>query len=140
MIELLVTLMIMSVGMLGVAGLFTKSLQAGRAALFHQQALLLASDAAERIRANPRAGIAYQGVRGGAGCLSEFALCDASSMAAHDIVQWQRQAEGRLPGGRVDIAYDDSSSPPNYSISVSWSEPGAQFPPGLAILIPVRPD
>lgn len=140
LLEVLVALLIMSIGMLGVAGLFANSMQAGRTAMLQHQALLLAADVAERIRANPRAGIAYQGAHGGGSCVAENAVCDEQSMAAHDIALWQRQAAQTLPGGQVAVSFDDSTSLPTFAISVTWSEPGVQSLPGRAIIIPVRPD
>jgi len=140
LIEVLVALLIMSVGMLGVAGLFAHSTQAGRTAMLQHQALLLASDVAERIRANPRAGVAYQGAHGSGSCAAENAVCDAQSMAGHDIALWQRQAAQTLPGGQVAVSVDDSRSPPTYAISVTWSEPGARTLPSHTIVVPVRQD
>ena len=49
----------MSVGMLGIAGLYVQSMQAGRTSLFSHHAVTLAGDVADRIRANPTAGLAY---------------------------------------------------------------------------------
>lgn len=140
LLEVLIALLIMSVGMLGVAGLFAHSMQAGRTALLQHQALLLAADVAERIRANPRAGVAYQGTYGNGSCASENTVCDEHSMAGHDISLWQHQAAQTLPDGQVTVTFDDSSSPPSYAISVVWSEPGAIAMPGHTIVIPVRPD
>jgi len=51
-VEVLVALVIISVGMLGIAGLYLSSLQAGRSANLRVQALNLASDLADRIRSN----------------------------------------------------------------------------------------
>ena len=59
LIEVLIALIIMSVGMLGIAGLYVQSLQAGRTSMFRHQAVALAGDVADRIRANPTAGISY---------------------------------------------------------------------------------
>ena len=61
LIEVLVALVVMSVGMLGIAGLYVTSMQAGRTSLFHHHAVTLAGDIADRIRANSRAAIAYAG-------------------------------------------------------------------------------
>ena len=55
LVEVLIALVIMSVGMLGIAGLYVHSMQAGRTSLFRHHAVTLAGDIADRIRANPRA-------------------------------------------------------------------------------------
>ncbi len=59
LVEVLIALIIMSVGMLGIAGLYVHSMQAGRTSLFRHHAVTLAGDVADRIRANPRALAAY---------------------------------------------------------------------------------
>ena len=55
MVESLVALVVTSVGMLGIAGLYVTGIKAGRSALLRTQAVNLASDMADRIRANRRA-------------------------------------------------------------------------------------
>ena len=59
LVEVLIALIIMSVGMLGIAGLYVHSMQAGRTSMFRHHAVTLAGDVADRIRANPRAGAVY---------------------------------------------------------------------------------
>ena len=59
LVEVLVALIVLSVGMLGIASLYVDSLRAGRTALLRTQAVFLATDMADRIRANPTAGAAY---------------------------------------------------------------------------------
>ena len=56
LVEAMVALMVLSIGMLGIAGLYVESLRAGRTAIYRTQAINLASDMAERIRANAQAG------------------------------------------------------------------------------------
>ena len=60
MVESLVALVIISVGMLGIAGLYLASLKAGRTANLRVQAVNLVSDMADRIRANKRGEAAYE--------------------------------------------------------------------------------
>ena len=56
MIEILVTLVILMIGLLGIAGLMAQGQRASFEAYQRQQALMLANDMAERIKAN-RAGV-----------------------------------------------------------------------------------
>ncbi len=53
LVEVLIALIIMSVGMLGIAGLYVQSMQAGRTSMLRHHAVTLAGDIADRIRANP---------------------------------------------------------------------------------------
>ena len=52
LVEVLVALVVMSVGMLGIAALYLEGLRAGRTALYRTTAVNLAADMADRIRAN----------------------------------------------------------------------------------------
>ena len=125
LIEVLIALIIMSVGMLGIAGLYVQSMQAGRTSMLRHNAVTLAGDVADRIRSNPRAGIAYADADGAdSGCVNGTVNCTELEMAAHDIFLWQDQATETMPNGLVTITVDDSVSPSNYTIEVSWDEPG----------------
>ncbi len=137
LVEVLIALVIMSVGMLGIAGLYVQSMQAGRTSMLRHHAVTLAGDVADRIRANPRAGIAYQGAGLNGSCVSGVVDCDEVAMAGHDILLWKEQAVDTLPAGDVTITFDDTGVPPLYTINVTWSEPGAMTPPAYAITIPV---
>ncbi len=137
LVEVLIALVIMSVGMLGIAGLYVSSMQAGRTSIFRHNAVTLASDIADRIRANPRAGVDYQGARGNNNCVLGNVDCNPSQMAANDIDLWLTQAADTLPNGNVTIIYDNNPVPPTYQITVTWDEAGALTPPTYSILIPV---
>jgi type IV pilus assembly protein PilV len=140
LVEVLIALVIMSVGMLGIAGLYVHSMQAGRTSMLRHHAVTLAGDVADRIRANPRAGIDYQGAGVNGNCVSGVVNCDEVAMAGHDILLWEQQADDTLPAGDVEIIFDDTGTPPEYTINVTWSEPGANPPPAYSIKIPVNPN
>jgi len=146
LIEVLVTLVIMSIGMLSIAGLYVKSMQAGRTSMFHHHAVTLASDVADRVRANRTAGVAYQHASTATGtnnnCVTGGVSCDAASMAENDIFIWQNQAETSLPNGSVAIVFTAGAggAPPSYQITVAWNEPGltaTSTPPTYVVTIPV---
>ncbi len=134
LVEVLIALVIMSVGMLGIAGLYVESMQAGRTSIFRHNAVTIASDVADRIRANPAAGAFYEGDPGNNNCVAGNVNCDPEQMAANDIDLWKNQADGMLPNGDVAITYDDNVDPPTYQIVVSWNEAGDTF--SYTILIP----
>ena len=136
LVEVLIALVIMSVGMLGIAGLYVQSLQAGRTSMLRHNAVTLAGDIADRIRANPTAGIAYAGAGADNDCVAMGTDCDEASMAAHDIFLWDDQAVDTLPSGDVTVAFDDTNNPPEYTIRVDWVEPGINL--FYQIVIPVR--
>ena len=135
LVEVLIALIIMSVGMLGIAGLYVQSMQAGRTSMFRHQAVTLAGDVADRIRANPRAGIAYAGAGANNNCVGAGIDCNEAQMAANDIFIWDQEALDALPNGDVLVQYNDAVSPPEYTIRVSWTEPGEAL--NYTITIPV---
>ena len=141
LVEVLIALIIMSVGMLGIAGLYVQSLQAGRTSMFRHHAVHLAGDVADRIRANPTAGVAYAGVGANNNCVAANMDCDVVSMAANDIFLWDLQAVNTLPSGDVVVNFDDTVVPPVYTITVNWEEPRdpAEPQPSYTITIPVNP-
>ncbi len=124
LVEVLIALIIMSVGMLGIATLFVQSMQAGRTSMFRHHAVTLAGDVADRIRANPRAGIAYTGQGANNACIASGNDCDEVAMASNDIFFWDQQVVESLPAGDVTVAFDDTVIPPLYTITVDWDEPG----------------
>lgn len=135
LVEVLIALIIMSVGMLGIAGLYVQSMQAGRTSMFRHHAVTLAGDVADRIRANPRAGIAYAGLGADNSCVATGTDCNEAEMAGHDIFVWDQQAVDSLPNGDVTVAFDDTVVPPLYTITVAWDEPGEQL--SYTVTIPV---
>jgi type IV pilus assembly protein PilV len=135
LVEVLIALIIMSIGMLGIAGLYVQSMQAGRTSMFRHHAVTLAGDVADRIRANPRAGIAYMGGGANNNCGAAGAYCDIGQMADNDIFLWGQQANDTLPNGTVTIQYNAATVPPEYTITVAWDEPGDA--PTYQITIPV---
>jgi type IV pilus assembly protein PilV len=135
LVEALVALVVLAVGMLGIAALYVESLRSSRTALFRSQAVTLAGDMADRIRANRTAGAAYQKGVDDAGtlnaaCGSGGAGCTPAVMAAHDIALWYRAVDGRtgsltsLPGGRATITVTPNGTLNSYVIVITWSETG----------------
>ena len=136
LIEVLIALIILSVGMLGIAGLYVQSMQAGRTSMFRHNAVTLVGDIADRIRANPSAGAAYAATSGADNnCIDGDVNCTPAEMAAQDIDLWQEQADASLPNGTVTVIHDSGAVPPSYQITVGWDEPGES--PTFTIVIPV---
>jgi type IV pilus assembly protein PilV len=127
MVEALVALVVLGVGMLGIASLYVVTLRASGSAISRMQAVNLATDIGDRIRANRTAGIAYEGTAAASGdtCIGPTANCTPQQLAAHDLFLWQSQIAQTLPGtaaGAVDVQED--TNPRTYVITLSWTEPG----------------
>lgn len=130
LVEVLVALVVMSVGMLGIAALYLEGLRAGRTALYRTTAVTLAADMADRIRANSTAGIAYEGTGPGTDseCINGPIDCTAEQLADDDWFDWSNQLDTQLPdgaAGEVDVA---GAAPATYTITVAWPEIGQDEP------------
>lgn len=124
LIEALVSLIVISVGMIGIAAMYGQGLGASRTALYRTQAVNLASDMADRIRANRTATTSYEGVGANGNCdPGGNTNCTVQAMARHDLWLWRTQVQNQLPGG-VGTVTVDTTTPPVYNISVTWTEVG----------------
>lgn len=123
LIEVLIALVVLSLGMLGIASLYTQALGAGRATQYRSQATNLTADIADRIRVNRLGQGAYEGASADNGC-DGAANCTPAEMAAHDLFLWNQQVESLLPSGEWNIDFDPNTLPPTYTIQISWEEVG----------------
>lgn len=127
-VEAMVALLVLSVGMLGIAGLYVTTLRASGSALFRTHAVNFAADMADRIRANPTAGAAYAGAAADNDC-AEGSACTPAQLAADDVFRWQDQVAGILPDDgdpatvQTAIVVNGAGAPFLYTITVSWVEP-----------------
>jgi type IV pilus assembly protein PilV len=132
LIEMMVALLVLSVGMLGVASLFATSLNSGSSAIARMQAVSLANDLADRIRANPTAGAAYQGAAANKNCVGGAigaVTCIPADMAANDLYVWNQQIAAAWPGGSATgtvlvTGPDAITNLFTYTITVTWKESG----------------
>lgn len=153
LIESLVALVVLATGMLGIAGLYVESLRAGRTAHSRTMAINLASDMADRIRAN-RTGRPFYAVgpaNAGArptvcGTMVGAAAqnCTAQQMAVYDIWLWKTMAGNTadanfqrmgLPNARAEIQIDRSTQPNSFTIRITWSERGEDMTYTLSTVI-----
>jgi type IV pilus assembly protein PilV len=124
LVESLVALVVVSVGMIGIASLYGQGLGAGRTALFRTQAVNLASDMADRIRVNRLGGPSYGGGAADNDCdPGGDTDCTAAEMAAHDLFVWQALVAAQMPNGVGAVQYL-GTTPPTYTISIGWQEVG----------------
>lgn len=126
LVEALVALLVLSVGMIGIAAMYGQGLAAGRTAQLRYQAVTLTADMADRIRLNPLGRAAYEGPAADRLCDAppNGRYCTPAEMAAHDLFQWQAQAVQLLPNGEARIGFDGAAVPPAYAIELSWDEAG----------------
>jgi type IV pilus assembly protein PilV len=131
LVETLVAMVVLSVGMLGMAALGLEGLRTSRAALLRTEAVTLTTDMADRIRANRVAGTAYAGAAAAVAnleCEAGGAGCKPVELAAHDLLTWRDAIGAALPDGAGTVTHvdadPDDGTPTVYVVTVSWIEPG----------------
>jgi type IV pilus assembly protein PilV len=127
LVEALVSLVVISVGMIGVAALYGQGLNAGSTALYRTVAVNLAADMADRIRTNRTAGAAYNGTPANKHCDPQHGpavSCPPADLALHDLFTWKEQLDAQLPNPTGSVRYDAGTTPPTFTIDVAWQEPG----------------
>jgi len=135
LIEILVTMVVLSIGLLGVAGMQASGLRNNHAAYTKTQATNLAMDMAERIRANPKGRANYAGfdtsgtIPADPACISNDNGCSADELADYDMFEWSIPILGKntdvtqttkpvLPDGQGLITQNGDE----FTITIVWRE------------------
>ena len=139
LVEAMVSLIVISVGMIGIAALYGQGLSAGRTALSRTVAVNLAATMAENIRVNRLGQAAYAGAGADNNCdpaAGGGVDCAPAQMAAHDVFLWTADVAAQLPNGVGTVAFVDGT-PPTYTITVTWDEVGiGQVTETLTVQVP----
>lgn len=125
-VEVLVALVVLAVGMLGMASLYVTTLRSSGTAVSRVQAVTIAADMADRIRANRFARAVYQtATPAKQDCVAE-GDCTRDEMAANDLFVWQKQIDDLLPGeapqGTIVYTAPTATAAHRYTITVVWQE------------------
>lgn len=123
LLEILVAIVVLSLGMLGLAGLQAATLRNNQIAYYRAIAVQQTYDMADRIRAN-QAGIAagaYDNLTAvtpaDPDCVGN--VCTPANMAVADHSQWNTNNARMLPGGVGTVVVAPGGA---FDISVSWNE------------------
>jgi type IV pilus assembly protein PilV len=142
LVEVLVALVVLAVGMLGMAVLLVEGLQGSRSALEHTQAVNLASDITERMRANRAAGRAYDTADGtpdprlDAACEVAAGPCAPGAMAGNDLRRWLDAVAGALPEGRGEIAIEPVTATAHRgTVTIRWAQSGTAAPATCTLVV-----
>jgi type IV pilus assembly protein PilV len=127
LVEVMVSLLIMAIGLLGMTALQNKALQFNQAASIDSQVQYLLTDIAERIRAN----------KGNNGYVISYIeptpvpavdcttnSCTSDEMAIWDLSQWRAKVESDeyMPGGESQIEFDSVERIFIISIRYEWGQ------------------
>ena len=157
LLEILVSLLILSIGLLGIAGLQAATTSYKMNSWTRSSTAILVSDFADRVRANPTAaGGAFWAAPGvvryqlkttfsaqTTGTLPSMStvtdcfsvLCTPTQRAAYDLLQWRYSVRELLPAG---AAWVEGSRTDGFNVTLMWrdkdfvgSNPDATNPTGL---------
>ena len=140
-IEVLVAVLVLGIGLVGVAGLQSVALGMNQGAYLRSQATLLAGDIADRMRANP-VGIHNGAYDMGAGASATENTdcegttgCNTGALAGHDLYEWTQQVGNVLPNGQAVVCIDgtpvdgdpgapacDGAAGANHAVKIWWLE------------------
>ena len=141
LLEVLVALVVLSIGLLGLAALQTTSLQFNTGSYYRTQATYLAYDIIDRMRANGDAVLAGAGYDIGivsnivstydscktTSCACDTASCSSNNLATYDLGKWFDRTRKTLP--------DVATTPPTIQIdaarqatvTINWKERDLQL-------------
>lgn len=117
MFEVLISVLVISVGFIGLAGMQVAGLAAANDSLFRSKAVYLSYQMADRVRANIPGAVAgnynlLTGLGVDPGCVATN--CSASQMATTDFAEWTAEVAALLPSGVgaicIDSTPDDGTS------------------------------
>lgn len=124
LIEVLVTLIILSVGLLGVAGIQLYALKSNDSAYLRSQASLYANEMMDRMRANRMAASAGNYDK----ALSAFSTLTAPAtnapVAEKDRYNWYRKLNAELPSAQGGIDCDANAI---CTVTVQWDDARAEI-------------
>lgn len=121
LVEVLVSIVVLSFGLLGMVGMQAAALQSNREARFQSSAVVMARELGESIRGNKAEGIKttnnpYVGSFSSPlvattpmYCLNVTTACaNAAEIAQAQMTEWLARVDSELPGARVEICFDSA--------------------------------
>jgi type IV pilus assembly protein PilV len=122
MIEVLAALLVMGVGIVGIAALYSDEVHTNPETELREQAAKLAEQIAVRIRETKEGRVGFAGTVGVV-CAAKGMPRTAQDAAAREAACWEDEVEGQLPSGQGTVTRDLSTHPETYVVAVSWSSP-----------------
>jgi len=121
MVELLVAMVVLSVGLVGLASLQLTSLKLNHSSYLRSQATVFAYDMLDRMRANSTGVVAGSynnivGIAADPACISVG--CTTTQMAQHDGREWNQSLSTSLPFGQGTVVGDGT----DFTITVMWDD------------------
>jgi type IV pilus assembly protein PilV len=126
LVEILVALVILSVGLLGLAGLQTSSLRAGDDAYLRSEASILAYNLIDRMRANPAAAKAQDYDIDFGDSVDDPPDCTASTCGSGDLAKWGLDQWlghiDKLPDSKAKVSTKVVDKHTRVQVQIDWLE------------------
>ena len=143
LLEVLIALVILSVGLLGIAAMLGTTVKGNDSAYMRSQATILANNIIDRMRANPIGAangdydIAIGTPAPGSAtvCTGGGADCDSAVLADYDLTQWKQtlaSASNGLPDGDGGISTSQLGGVNLVTVTVQWNDSRAGHALGTA--------
>lgn len=122
LIEVLIAMLVLAVGLLGLAGLQATGLKNNQSAYNRSQATQLAYDLADRMRANVAGKASYTAILPSSATAKTNCLtttgCTPADLAQNDLFEWNSAVSNNLPSGIGTIAVAANI----FTISITWDD------------------
>lgn len=123
MLEVLVSMIVIALGLLGYAGLQAASLKNGHTAYLRSQATMLSHDIVERMRVNRTEAIA------GSYNVAVGPPPGGGGVAGNDIAEWKNNLRQSLPAGDGSVTvFGAGAQQGNVQIVIQWDDDGDGLP------------
>jgi type IV pilus assembly protein PilV len=123
-VEFLAALLVVGIGMIGIAALYDDSARADPAFQPRLQAAELAQEMANRVSANAAGRAGYVSIIGVVCTPNSKPARRPTDAAAQEAACWQDEVQRKLPNGSGAVTNDTSTAPVTYVVAVSWSAAG----------------
>lgn len=128
LIEALIALLLLALGVLGLAHIQTRTLVESRAGNERASAVRLAEDLQERIQANPTARASYTTNWDAATTTDNCTMlgttpisCTTAQLASYDMREWKTNLAQALPGGKANVFLPIANDTSQFSVLIAWS-------------------
>lgn len=126
LIEVLIAMLVLEVGLLGLAGLQVVSLRNSQSAYNRSQATQLSYDLADRMRANSTGQAAYTSILPSSATAKTNCLpttlptngCSSTEMAENDLYEWNLTVTTIMPSGMGTITVAANI----FTVSITWDD------------------
>ncbi|MES2683526.1 MAG: type IV pilus modification protein PilV [Pseudomonadota bacterium] len=130
LLEILIAVLVLSIGILGLAGLQVASLRSNQQTYQRSLVVAMAAELADRMRANRElaatgsylAAVGTAPATASANC--NTAACTPAELASFELNEWYNRARLKLPGSKISVvcSVTPCASGKRQTISIFWDE------------------